>query len=798
MTNFHLKQFNNMRIMKTKVISFLLLIILMIAGRSAMSQVSINSAGAPPAASAMLDVSSASMGILIPRMTLVERDAIGSPATGLLVYVTTDNLYYYYDGVGWRRLVADYDDDWIIAGNDMRSGVTGNVGIGTGSPGSKLSVLEIDLTGSSVMDVIEIVRITSGTPTSGLGGALLFRNSLGGGVSGPAGRISSIMESVAYPSSSSGMLFEVRTPGGMLDGIYIDPAGQVGIGTRDPESLLEAAGTSARITLDATALTSPSLSFKENNTHLWTMEASYSSDKLLLHSGLHSNLIGIDQHGGIFHDYQGSSNAVYIQGAPSDNYALVYMNNSHAGPGFGLSGGMVSSSATASSYGVYGFNYGTGYGTYGKSYNTDGTGAYGINTISDNFGYAGGRYYGIYGENGNGNYGYLGSAGPANYGENSNGNFGYLGGISYGCYGYNNSGNTGFLGSGSYGAYASLATSGEGDYAVYGYGVVSSSYIGSDYTPYHSLGGVKGLAYWGNPYTFGVAGFSYLDYNRSGGCFGAKQDGTVFGCMGYQSSAGTEYGGYFTSSTTGAGKSAGTNINTGIGVWGDLFGAEIHGNVYGIYTEGLNYALYAHGDVYRDGLDVHVQNNGNSDNLPLYTVVSEDAMVQTCGYATLSNGYCTISFSPSFSETVSQTEPIVVTVTPLGNTQGVYLSNIGKNGFTVVENNGGKSSVTVSYIAMGKRAGYENPPVSNEVVASDYISKLSRGLHNDSDKASQGEGLYYENGNLAVGIHPSTLTDGNKPPAEEAVSMPEGERDQRIQPAARNGDTHNGKAPENK
>ncbi|MCD4744755.1 MAG: hypothetical protein K8R58_00470 [Bacteroidales bacterium] len=53
--------------------------------------------------SAMLDVKSLNKGLLIPRMTSIQRDAITTPATGLLVFVTDDNNFYYYDGADWAQ-----------------------------------------------------------------------------------------------------------------------------------------------------------------------------------------------------------------------------------------------------------------------------------------------------------------------------------------------------------------------------------------------------------------------------------------------------------------------------------------------------------------------------------------------------------------------------------------------------------------------------------------------------------------------------------------------------------------------
>ncbi len=60
--------------------------------------VAINGSGASPAASAMLDISSTTSGLLIPRMITAQRTAIAAPATGLKVYDTTTGTFWYYNG----------------------------------------------------------------------------------------------------------------------------------------------------------------------------------------------------------------------------------------------------------------------------------------------------------------------------------------------------------------------------------------------------------------------------------------------------------------------------------------------------------------------------------------------------------------------------------------------------------------------------------------------------------------------------------------------------------------------------
>ena len=58
-----------------------------------------------PTASALLDMTSTSQGLLAPRMTKAQRDAIASPATGLLIFQTNSTPgFYYYTGTSWNAI----------------------------------------------------------------------------------------------------------------------------------------------------------------------------------------------------------------------------------------------------------------------------------------------------------------------------------------------------------------------------------------------------------------------------------------------------------------------------------------------------------------------------------------------------------------------------------------------------------------------------------------------------------------------------------------------------------------------
>lgn len=65
-----------------------------------------------PDTSALLDLSSTTLGLLFPRLTTTQRDAIGSPAVGLIIYNTTTDVLNVFDG------------SWVAVGGGGGGGIT--------------------------------------------------------------------------------------------------------------------------------------------------------------------------------------------------------------------------------------------------------------------------------------------------------------------------------------------------------------------------------------------------------------------------------------------------------------------------------------------------------------------------------------------------------------------------------------------------------------------------------------------------------------------------------------------------
>ena len=101
--------------------------------------VGINSTGAVPDVSAMLDVNHPNKGLLVPRVALTATNVaapVTTPATSLLVYNTATTAdvtpgYYYWSGTAWQRLATGSSGGgtaWLLTGN---AGTDGTNFIGT-------------------------------------------------------------------------------------------------------------------------------------------------------------------------------------------------------------------------------------------------------------------------------------------------------------------------------------------------------------------------------------------------------------------------------------------------------------------------------------------------------------------------------------------------------------------------------------------------------------------------------------------------------------------------------------------
>ncbi len=113
-----------------KKVKRLIVLLLFMATYSVIAQIAINTDGSAPDGSAILDVKSTTMGLLLPRLTNEQRDDIVAPATGLMIFNTEQQLIQVYDGTNW----SSFEHIWTCGNKylDARNGQSYNtVQIGT-------------------------------------------------------------------------------------------------------------------------------------------------------------------------------------------------------------------------------------------------------------------------------------------------------------------------------------------------------------------------------------------------------------------------------------------------------------------------------------------------------------------------------------------------------------------------------------------------------------------------------------------------------------------------------------------
>ncbi len=168
-------------------------------------------------------------------------------------YVLTSDA----SGVGtWKTVPPTPDNDWTISGNDMYSAVSGNVGIGTNSPGYKLDVVGPSQI-TSKGDDATILMLNCDRPFafhqrgSGVSAGLDLRPNVDG----------KLISISAADKKIMGGFWDVGSPNPDL--VYFLPeGGNVGIGTTNPQDKLEIANGNLRFYNSA-----------DNKTHVFSYDA---------------------------------------------------------------------------------------------------------------------------------------------------------------------------------------------------------------------------------------------------------------------------------------------------------------------------------------------------------------------------------------------------------------------------------------------------------------------------------------------------------------------------------------------
>jgi hypothetical protein len=312
---------------------------------------------------------------------------------------------------------------------------------------------------------------------------------------------------------------------------------------------------------------------------------------------------------------------------------------------------------------------------------------------------------------------------------------------------------------GSEDAFIGVADNNEGFGAGFFVNINSTGANGSGYGTAEQGYGSLGINNSGAQYSVGQLGSVDSRGRRSSGVFGSISNGTSGlgqGSLGYRTSAGgggTFYGGYFldvnagTDHTDGNGRSSSAKeirdikINVGTGAIGGLMGSWSKGDVYGFAARGSRYGMYVQGKTYANDLITQLTKLKETNQVvPSYVQTSTSVDITSKGMGKLINGTTYVSFKNKFNQLASDKDPIIVTVTPIGESKGVHLVSVDKKGFTIKENGNGNSNIQFTWIAIATKIGFENVEHPKEVLDKDYDKNLDGFMVNEAlDNENDGQ-----------------------------------------------------------
>lgn len=307
-----------------------------------------------------------------------------------------------------------------------------------------------------------------------------------------------------------------------------------------------------------------------------------------------------------------------------------------------------------------------------------------------------------------------------------------------------------------------VTATGDGQSTIYGYRDRNSQNVGASYGQNGSNTGVTGMSFWGDDYSFGVGGWNYNDFSRTGGVVGGEIYGNYWGSLGYKAASTVTYGVYGSNAMgSGTGYLPSTEvIGVGGGFFGSMIGTISKGEIAGQLNSGELFASYNSGNTYTTGKNIELVKTGEAST-PVYAVTSVDAKIYNNGTAELVNGEAYIPFDESYKALLG--DKPVVTVTPNGNCNGIYIASVDKNGFRIKEMNNGNSTVNVSWISVGNRIDNRMEEATRIVSAPGFDRSIQQVLVSDSNLETTSEGIWWDGQTIRFGKIPAHLTATKRP-----------------------------------
>lgn len=307
-------------------------------------------------------------------------------------------------------------------------------------------------------------------------------------------------------------------------------------------------------------------------------------------------------------------------------------------------------------------------------------------------------------------------------------------------------------------------TVGDGQHSLYGYRTRNTQNDGTGYSFAGTNSGTAGYNFWGDLYTFGVVGFSYNDYTRTGGILGAEQSGAYWGSLGYKNSASQTFGVYGSNGySSGAGfLSSGERSGIGAGFYGGVMGGWVRGEVLGLTAAGDMYASYNVGNEFTSGFQADLVQAG-SEKQAAFAQTSTSLKVTDDGYATLTNGEVVVAMNDAFIAMASPGKRPVITVTAVGKPVALYVRSIDRNTFTVAAVDGSSETVEFAWTAVAQRVDAAQVKVPSALLDGQFDQHLKDAMFNDGNTEQSAKPIWWDGQQLRFDAIPQKPIQKQEP-----------------------------------